>query len=822
MSLFLLIVVAAALGALVLGLLLKVRLRDQEVWEELVDSNSSALPLETVSTRNSEEGEERNMTTDDLEPQNFDGEDMDMPPYSRVQRSAKDADLRRSSRVEHAVSLIVLGTNRRGEIFQERTSAVAVNLHGCRYSSRHEYAPDGWVTLQVTGTDGGNSRPVRARVRSVFTAQTPRELCQVGVELETPGNVWGISTPPEDWQRLLGATDPAFYPSAPSPSAEDAPTGSPVPDRQPVSASAERKAEVTMFPGPPAAAAANANDAPAKEAVPGKSERVVITAEQLLQVLQGKIQGAADRAVQASLSAQLDETVKSALGRIEEGWKANVKQTEEFSASRLQNAQTLWDKELHAYRDRAEDVARRIEALTALAQQALSDSQKFAERFAGETAPQLQAHINESLVRANSEFEARSAEVFSRQLTQFNEHAQRAGTEVRSSLEGSIAQAQSLLASTPPPSADTVSQDRLNSQLDTFNSDVNNRINTQLSAFRAEMNERFDARLGELYAGFEQQHDLARNQTNEVAHQLEGLALEARQARAQHEQNLADVRSLVSNISPGISQDQLASAMNSALNSAREHVFNHIEWRLGEVSAHYEQLLAQSRQRADELFQQLEKVTAETRGQLSETRAILERAPRDLRPQDLATIEQSVGHATKEFETVAARVSDRNLIRLMEQKQAVSREVSLELEARATETRAILQRSSNNTVEEFHRRVENQVDHIIADANERVSSSLASLEAESQAAVEARRRVLESDVARAAEQSALEFRSGIKAFLYSCLVAAVSAVDQHAQTTLAGLSSDPTSIQRSLESNTDPNAPANDSQFPPKAASNSQ
>jgi hypothetical protein len=114
------------------------------------------------------------------------------------------------------------------------------------------------------------------------------------------------------------------------------------------------------------------------------------------------------------------------------------------------------------------------------------------------------------------------------------------------------------------------------------------------------------------------------------------------------------------------------------------------------------------------------------------------------------------------------------------------------------------------------------VDHIIADANERVTSSLASLEAESQAAVEARRRVLESDVARAAEQSAMEFRSGIKAFLYSCLVAAVSAVDQHAQTTLAGLSHDPASIQRALDSNGEPSAPSENSQFPPKAASNSQ
>jgi hypothetical protein len=814
MSLFLLIVVAAALGALVLGLLLKVRLRDQEVWEELVDTNSSTLPLESVATRNSEEDEERSMTTDDLEPQKLDGEDMDMPPYSRVQRSSKETDLRRSSRIEHAVSLIVLGTNRRGEIFQERTSAVAVNLHGCRYSSRHEYAPDGWVTLQVTGTDGGNSRPVRARVRSVFSAQTPRELCQVGVELETPGNVWGISTPPEDWQRLLAMPGAVPYPSASE--VENEPSVSAVPERQP--AALERKGEVTMFPGPPAAVAANTNDAQSKEAVPGKSERVVITAEQLLQVLQGKIQGAADKAVQASLSAQLDEAVKSALGRIEEGWKANVKQTEEFSASRLANAQTLWDKELHTYRDRAEDVARRIEALTVLAQQALGDSQKFAERFATETAPQLQAQINDALARASSEFEARAAENSSRQLAQFNDHAQRAGSEVRSTLESSVAQAQSLLASAAPPPTDAISKELVDSQLATFSAGVTNRIDAQLSAFRAEMNERFEARLGELYTGFEQQHDMARSQTSEVAHQLEGLALEARQARAQHEQSLAEVRSLVSNVNPGISEHNL----NSALNAAREHTFNHIEWRLGEVSAHYEQLLAQTRQRAEEIFHQMEKVTAESRGQLSEIRAILERAPRDLRPQDLATIEQSVGHAAKEFETVAARVSDRNLIRLMEQKQAVTREVSLELEARSTETRAVLQRASNNTVEEFHRRVENQVDHIIADANERVASSLASLEAESQAAVEARRRVLETDVARAAEQSALEFRSGIKAFLYSCLVAAVSAVDQHAQTTLAGLSTDPASIQRALETGADSNAPADHSQFPPKAASNSQ
>jgi hypothetical protein len=57
---------------------------------------------------------------------------------------------------------------------------------------------------------------------------------------------------------------------------------------------------------------------------------------------------------------------------------------------------------------------------------------------------------------------------------------------------------------------------------------------------------------------------------------------------------------------------------------------------------------------------------------------------------------------------------------------------------------------------------------------------------------------VETEVARAAEQSATEFRSGIKAFLYSCLVAAVSAVDQHAQNTLAGLEKDPSGASATL------------------------
>jgi hypothetical protein len=797
------IVVFAAIGALVLGLILKVRLmREQQIGEALFDPNASHHSLDSESDRYPETGKRYDIDMDELEqPNDIQGEE-EMTTPSNSHRSVQDADLRRSSRVERPISLVVLGTNRRGEIFQERTSAVSLNLHGCRYSSRHEYAPEGWVTLQITGTDGANSRPVRARVRSVFSAQTSRELCQVGVELETPGNIWGIPAPPEDWHRVLGVVGSSN--GAPRTSvasvvaSESAHLLATHAEKQ---AAAERRAEVTIFPGPPPAAipAPVAEEPPEAETQPTKAERVVITAEQLLQALQGKLQLAAEKAVQASLSTQIDDAVKSALGRIEEGWKANVRQTEEFSAARLTEAQTVWEKELHAYRDRAEDVARRIEALTTLSQQALGDSQRFAERFANETAPQLQTKLNDSVARANSEFDARAAELSSRHLAQLNENAQRAAADARTQLDNTIAQARSFAPSAP--AVDAVSQER---------------IEAQFNGFRTETFDRIEKRLGELQTGFGQQLDAARHRVNELSHQLEGLAFESRQTRVQHEQSLAEVRSLVS--SAGVPQDQLS----SALKSSHEQILNHLEWRLGEVSSHYEQLLGQTNNRANELSHHLEKLAADARNQLAEARSIAERAPRGLSPQDLASIEESVGHATREFETAAARVSDRHLIRLMEQKQVVSQEASLELEARASEARSLLQKASNSTLEDFRRRVDSQITQFLAEATERVSSSISSLDAESRAAVESRRRSLEADVARAAEQSTAEFRSGIKAFLYSCLVAAVGAVDQHAQTTLAGLASDPAHMQRAaLDANANLSATSPDD-TQSKAASNSQ
>jgi hypothetical protein len=82
------------------------------------------------------------------------------------------------------------------------------------------------------------------------------------------------------------------------------------------------------------------------------------------------------------------------------------------------------------------------------------------------------------------------------------------------------------------------------------------------------------------------------------------------------------------------------------------------------------------------------------------------------------------------------------------------------------------------------------MDAILEETKDRAASALSSLDAENRAACEARRQTLEGEVTRAAERSTDQFRKSMKAFLYSCLVAAVSAVDEHSKATLDSLTKD--------------------------------
>jgi hypothetical protein len=107
---------------------------------------------------------------------------------------------RRSTRIMQAVPLAVTGVDALGRPFTERTSTLIINCHGCRYQSKHYVLKNMWVTLEVPHPEAGKApRTVRGRVAWIQRPRTVRQLFQVALELEVPGNTWGIAFPPPDW-----------------------------------------------------------------------------------------------------------------------------------------------------------------------------------------------------------------------------------------------------------------------------------------------------------------------------------------------------------------------------------------------------------------------------------------------------------------------------------------------------------------------------------------------------------------------------------------------------------------------------------------------
>ena len=107
---------------------------------------------------------------------------------------------RRSTRIVQAVPLSVTGVDAIGRPFTEHTSSLIINCHGCRFQSKHYVLKNMWVKLEVPHSESGHApRVVRGRVAWIQRPRTVRQLFQVALELETPGNVWGIAFPPEDW-----------------------------------------------------------------------------------------------------------------------------------------------------------------------------------------------------------------------------------------------------------------------------------------------------------------------------------------------------------------------------------------------------------------------------------------------------------------------------------------------------------------------------------------------------------------------------------------------------------------------------------------------
>jgi len=463
-------------------------------------------------------------------------------------------DARRSTRIDRSIPLIIFGQNRMGEPFVERTVSTSLNLHGCRYPSRHDYGVGTWVTMQVVGLNVEPKPPsMRAKVKSIHVSHSARELQQVGVELETPGNVWGIAVPPQDWLSAgkMSPTMPQFG-TAVAPAL--VPSEITVSPDEPPARTEPRMADVATFPSP----SPPASESPvAAETETAKPRRVVITPDGLVAALQGKLRQAAEEAAQAAVAKQVDEAVRQALCKIDDVRLSSIREIEELFPARIQSLKL--------------------------------------------------------------------------------------------------------------PSKD----------------------------------------------------DLA-----------------------------------------------------------------------AEIASHWKEQMEMYRGQAEELAQRLEKQAADLRRELAKSQEFVDKMSREIEPQIHARMNEAVTQAANEFAGATARAVERRYEQMLAGTHAVTQEALLKLDARSAEVQALVQSAVNAALGAFQRQSEMQVSMALAETRERAVATLSSLDAESRAACDARREAIETDVARAAERSTDQFRKSMKAFLYSCLVAAVSAVDEHSKSTLDGLLKD--------------------------------
>jgi hypothetical protein len=108
---------------------------------------------------------------------------------------------RRSTRVVQAVPLVITWDESHSRELLEKTATLSINCHGCQYFSRFKVRKNTRINVRVGGAQNSDSTPSNFSARVAWTRKSRRlgGMYQVGVEFDTPQNIWHIGEAPEDW-----------------------------------------------------------------------------------------------------------------------------------------------------------------------------------------------------------------------------------------------------------------------------------------------------------------------------------------------------------------------------------------------------------------------------------------------------------------------------------------------------------------------------------------------------------------------------------------------------------------------------------------------
>jgi hypothetical protein len=398
---------------------------------------------------------------------------------------------RRSTRIPESVRLSVSGQSKSGNSFSELTLTLAVNCHGCVYPSRNEPEKGSWVTLGFPNQiSDPKAQPVRAQVKFVRSPQNSNEHCEVGVELESPANIWRIAPAPEDWTRFPISLNGGNGDGATSMHA----TGN---------HDSERTSSTAM----------DATVQKPQTATPGTTDRVTSSPDQFLRALEKNIRLAAEKAVETAVASHLNPAVHQAITAIDKFGQAGVRQIAEQGANCKDRVVGLAQEELT--RRMQADLASAEERLEQKLQRSLNDIHERTEQvtkdamsrghlmlaesidFLKDTSLELQTQfsmqLREATDRTAAELSAETVRFSDRQLALLNKQMQTVIAESSALLDARAAEARSQLETAAGTLLDNFNQ-KAAVEIERASVDARQNFMTSLTAFADEARSAWEAR----------------------------------------------------------------------------------------------------------------------------------------------------------------------------------------------------------------------------------------------------------------------------------------------------------------------------------------
>ncbi|MGC1829205.1 MAG: hypothetical protein WA663_02220 [Candidatus Acidiferrales bacterium] len=595
---------------------------------------------------------------------------------------------RRSERIQLSVPLIVRGTDLLGQPFEERSSTVVLNLHGCRYSSKHHLPKNTWVTLEVAR--GAHRRGVRARVAWIQRPHSVREMFQIAVELEAPINIWHVDPVPADWASSgVSIEPPNASPAASAAHTEStagAPEAEPVPTTlakfledlnsgaaNPFAGSTERASQKPPMPPADMAAAT-------EEAAAGWRERLEremgIAQAQWNELLQSSLDGSIQR-----LAERLSERSQEALRNAGETMSAQLAGLREPLAQASAEA-----------RDALGAVKQELEQEMAGARSALAEIEQLAGRMKDYSA-QLEAASHDTL----NELHRRLENILETRTKEMNQRADAIAAEA---------------------------PERLAAALESLGHQVSERTLADVESKLVPHLDRVSGLLGEMSAR-EAQADEGLRLHRERLRQI--LDNNRREADAQMAASLANIRDDFEKAREEAllkCNDELESGVARASHAAVESISRASEWLQEEARARLqvqvEQTLAAG---ASGLEEKTGAVEQQFRAELEENSSVrlaqirheLDGVAGELAGRTRTQIAQAAETAAATFGQVLSGISEREARQFTDASRGTLEDRTAELERFSRELQGRLEAGAGESLESFRAQIHSHLEAGIAE-----------------------------------------------------------------------------------------------------------